>query len=76
MLYIISKYQNQQVAARIDGETSEECEVQKGIQQGCILSPKFCSMYAKNIIRQVYGNEKRKYFDTLNIGGLEIQELR
>ena len=76
LIYLIATlYQNQQAAVRVNGETSEWFEVQKGVRQGCILSPNLFNVYAENITRQVYGDENRK-FDALNIGGYEIPELR
>ena len=69
-------YPNQQAAIRFDGVTSEWFEVQKGVQQGCILSSDLNNIYAETIMRQVYGDENRIHFDALNIGGHKIPELR
>jgi len=77
LIYLIATlYQNQQAAVRVNGETSEWFEVQKGVRQGCILSPNLFNVYAENIMRQVYEDENRTKFDALNIGGYEIPELR
>ena len=77
LIYLIATlYQNQQAAVRVNGETSEWFEVQKGVQQGCILSPNLFNIYAENIMRQVYEDESRIHCDALTIGGHEIPELR
>jgi len=76
-IYLIATlYQNQLAVVMVNGETSEWCEAQKGVRQGCILSPKLIIIYAENIMRQEYGDKNRTHFDDLSIGGHEILERR
>ena len=75
-------YLNQEAAVRVDGETSEWFKVGKGVRQGCILSPYLFNIYAENIMRN-FRDDSQRYdpldhdtYDSLNIGGRAIPELR
>lgn len=69
-------YHEQQAAVRIESQTSEWFEVQKGVRQGCILSPYLFNIYAENIMRKVKDDIEYVNFDPLTINGNLIPELR
>ncbi|BFZ26094.1 hypothetical protein BsWGS_29133 [Bradybaena similaris] len=73
---IISLYQEQEAAVRIEGETSDWFTVQRGVRQGCILSPHLFNVYAENIMREVREDVNYEHFQPLSIGGHEIPEIR
>jgi hypothetical protein len=73
---IKSLYQEQQAAVRTESGTSDWFEVQKGVRQGCILSPCLFNIYAENIMRNVKNDPDYQKFDPFNIGGHDIPELR
>lgn len=73
---IESLYHEQKAAVRTAGETSTWFEVQKGVRQGCILSPYLFNIYAENIMRNVKYDETYGKYESFTIGGNEIPELR
>ena len=69
-------YHEQQATIKIGGEIAEWFEIQKGVRQGCILSPYLFNVYAENIMRNVKVDANYENYDPLTIGGKPIPELR
>ena len=63
-------YWEQIAATRIDGEMSEFKHIQRGVRQGCVLSPDFFNLYSEMIFREI---EDMK---GINIGGRNVNNLR
>ena len=73
---IESLYHEQQATIKVGGETAEWFEIQKGVRQGCILSPYLFNIYAENIMRNVMNDDNSENYDPLTIGGKSIPQLR
>ena len=46
-------YWEQKTKIRIDGAISEEVRIQKGVRQGCVLSPSLFNLYTEYIFREI-----------------------
>ncbi len=69
---ISSLYIGQRVKIRIDGQFSESGKVQRGVRQGCPLSPLLFNIYADELMREaMMGNE-----DGVKVGGRLIQVIK
>ena len=67
---IANLYWFQQAAIRVDNEVSDYTPIQRGVRQGCVLSPLLFNIYTELIFRN---------FDQLkgtSIGGRNINNLR
>ena len=69
---IASLYQNQQSAVRTSGGDTEWFEIQRGVRQGCILSPNLFNIYSENIMREVLDG----FNGGVKFGGTKITDLR
>ena len=73
---IKSLYERQQSAVRFEGETSEWFSIQKGVRQGCILSPHLFSLYTEDIMREVEDDPRHENYKEPTIQGLQLRDLR
>ena len=73
---IAELYKDQEAAVKVEGARSEWFNVQKGVRQGCTLSPYLFNIYAENIMRNVRQETMKPDFRPINIGGLQIPEIR
>jgi hypothetical protein len=67
---LINLYWEQTAAIRIDGEISEDLLIEKGVRQGCVLSPLLFNLYTEGIFKEI---EDMK---GITIGGININNLR
>ena len=67
---IQSLYWDQIASVRIEGGQSDEFPIQRGVRQGCILSPKLFNLYTENIFEEV------DEIEGVKIGGININNLR
>ena len=67
---VMNLYWDQQAAVRIDGVLSEYVNIERGVRQGCIMSPDLFSLYTEMIMRHI------KDLKGFNIGGVNINNLR
>lgn len=49
---ITNLYWNQSAHISVEGETSDEVEIKRGVRQGCILSPMLFNLYSEQIFRE------------------------
>jgi Reverse transcriptase (RNA-dependent DNA polymerase) len=49
---IMNLYWNQTASVRVDGENTEEVTIQRGVRQGCVLSPLLFNLYSEEIFRE------------------------
>ena len=63
-------YWEQKTRIRIDGAISEEVNIQKGVRQGCVLSPSLFNLYTEYIFREI------DQMSGLKINGETINNLR
>ena len=56
-------YYGQKAAIRITGEIGEWVDIQKGVRQGCILSPDLFNLYSEEALRKI------KTCDGVHLGG-------
>ena len=67
---IANLYKNQFSSIKINGELTESFEVQKGVRQGCVLSPLLYNLYSEQIFKDL---EK---FNRIKIGEINYTNLR
>ena len=65
-----SLYWNQSACIRVDGECSKYIDIERGVRQGCVLSPDLFNYYSELILREL---EKER---GLRVGGQNITNLR
>ena len=56
--------------SQINGNLSEWAQINRGVRQGCVLSPDLLSLYAENIMRKIVTTENFK------VNGLPINNIR
>ena len=69
-------YEGQESAVKLEDGTSEWFKVEKGVRQGCILSPYLFSAYTETIMRNVATEHHNEYHDVLKASGQEVSDLR
>ena len=65
-----SLYWSQSACVRADGECSECTKIERGVRQGCVMSPDLFNYYSEMILREL---DKEKGF---RIGGRNITNIR
>lgn len=65
-------YKSQKAAVRIAGEMSEWFSIQKGVRQGCVLSPYLFNIISETVMRKAVEN----FSGGVTIGGRKISNLR
>ncbi|GFR82404.1 endonuclease-reverse transcriptase [Elysia marginata] len=68
---IASLYHNQKATIRWNNANCEPFNIEKGVRQGCILSPHLFNLYTEQIMRQADIDDMG-----INIGGRDITNLR
>ncbi|GFR68219.1 retrovirus-related Pol polyprotein from type-1 retrotransposable element R2 [Elysia marginata] len=68
---IASLYHNQKATIRRNKANCEPFNIEKGVRQGCILSPHLFNLYTEQIMRQADIDDMG-----INIGGRDITNLR
>ena len=68
---IINLYWKQSAAVRWDGEISREVTVERGVRQGCVISPLLFNLYSEFMIK-----EAMEDVEGIGIGGFNITDLR
>ena len=63
-------YWNQTACIRIDGECSSYTKNERGVRQGCVMSPDLFNYYSELILREL---DKRK---GLRVGGHNVTNIR
>ncbi|XP_072933758.1 uncharacterized protein [Epargyreus clarus] len=70
--FIRNLYWNQHATVRVDGEETNSVVIQKGVRQGCILSPLLFNLYSEDIITKALHNHDCG----VKINGRNINNLR
>ena len=68
---IINLYWLQSAAVRWNGEISRDVKVEKGVRQGCVISPLLFNLYSEFMIKEAMEDVER-----IGIGGFNITDLR
>ena len=72
LVYLIKDlYTNQEAFIRWEGDHTEPFPIEKGVRQGCILSPHLFSLYAEQVMRENTDAEVG-----ISIVGRKISNLR
>lgn len=69
---ISNLYYSQKAAVRVENVTSEEIEIQRGVRQGCILSPILFNLYSEDIVDKALVDQDIG----IKINGTAINNLR
>src|SRR5206468_11607073 len=64
---IINLYWRQHAAVRWDGKVSREVGVERGVRQGCVISPILFNLYSEFMIKDAMENVERIKFNGVNI---------
>src|SRR6267154_2452522 len=64
---IINLYWRQLVVVRWDGEVSKEVRVERGVRQGCVMSPLLFNLYSEFMIKEAIENVEGIKFNGINI---------
>ena len=67
-----TSYKNQEAAVKTSSGTSEWFSIERGLRQGCIVSPSLFNIYSENITREAMENTSVG----ITIGGRKINNLR
>ena len=65
-------YKNQEAAVKTSCGTSQWFSIERGVRQGCIVSPSLFNIYSENIMREATENTSAG----ITIGGRKINNLR
>src|SRR5207247_520212 len=68
---IINLYWRQHAAVRWDGEVSREVGVERGVRQGCVISPMLFNLYSEFMIQ-----EAMEGVEGIRFGGVNITNLK
>ena len=68
---IINLYWHQHASVRWEGEVSRNFKVERGVRQGCIISPLLFNLYSEFMIKEAMEGR-----EGVNIGGNNITDLR
>ena len=67
---IINLYWNQEASVRIGNSFSGFVAIERGVRQGCVLSPTLYNLYAEKITRSIEDKE------SIRVGGRNINSIR
>src|SRR3989441_9961537 len=71
---IINLYWRQHTAIRWDGEVGREVVVERGVRQGCVISPLLFNLYSEFMIKEALENEEGIKFNGVNITNLRYAD--
>lgn len=69
---ITNLYWNQTAVLKIDGEHTEDIQIQRGVRQGCILSPILFNLYSEFIFREALENID----EGIPLNGVRVNNIR
>src|SRR5437867_554821 len=71
---IINLYWRQHAAVRWDGEVGREVVVERGVRQGCVMSPLLFNLYSEFMIKEPLENEGGIKFNGVNVTDLRYAD--
>src|SRR3989442_986428 len=71
---IINLHWRQHAAVRWDGEVSREVDVERGVRQGCVISPILFNLYSEFMIKEAMENVEGIKFNGINITDLRYAD--
>ena len=71
---IINIYWRQHAAVRWDGEVSREVGVERGVRQGCVISPMLFKLESEFMIKETMKDVERNKFNGINITDLRYAD--
>ena len=70
----INLYWRQHAAVRWDGEIGREVVVERGVRQGCVISPLLFNLYSEFMIKEALENEEGIKFNGVNVTNLRYAD--
>src|SRR6267154_5303762 len=71
---IINLYWRQYASVKWDGEISKEVRVERGVRQGCVISPLLFNLYSEFMIKEAMENVEGIKFNGINITDLRYAD--
>jgi len=71
---IINLYWKQCASIRWDGQISREVKVERGVRQGCVISPMLFNLYSEFMMREAMENVEGVKFNGVNITDLRYAD--
>ena len=71
---IINLYWRQHAAVKWDDEISKEVRVERGVRQGCVISPLHFNLYSEYMIKEAMENVEGIKFNGINITDLRYAD--
>lgn len=65
-------YWQQRASIKVEGRFSEEIEIQRGVRQGCVLSPLLFNIYSEKLFEEAIDNLS----EGISINGININNIR
>jgi len=69
---IMNLYMNQKVVVKVNQESSEECDMGRGVRQGCCLSPLLFNIYADAMMTEAMEGTE----EGVKVGGKMLKDIR
>ena len=67
---IVNLYWEQKAAVRIDNEKTEWVKIERGVRQGCVLSPDIFSLYSQRVMDEI------EELEGVRVGGRNVSCIR
>ena len=67
---IVNLYWDQKAAVRIENEKTEWVKIERGVRQGCVLSPDIFSLYSQKVINEI------EELEGVRVGGRNVNCIR
>ena len=67
---IVNLYWDQRAAVRVNNEKTEWVRIERGVRQGCVLSPDIFSLYSQKVMEEI------EELEGVRVGGRNVNCIR